>query len=71
MPDADEVVIGNPLVSRDGDNIIVEYDLLMGEDVSSCNMDGLISSGHGVPMENEYGGKDVLLIPICMSERIN
>ena len=47
-PSADEVVIGNPLVSRDADNIIVDYDLLMGELVSSCSIELQVSTDAGV-----------------------
>ena len=46
-PSADEVVIGNPLVSRDAENIIVEYDLLLGALVSSCNVELQVSTDAG------------------------
>ena len=46
-PSADEVVIGNPLVSRDAENIIVEYDLLLGEQVHSCNVELQVSTDAG------------------------
>ena len=35
-PDPDEVVIGNMLISKDSENIIVQYDLLLGQRVESC-----------------------------------
>ena len=38
MPQADEVVIGNPQVSMDSKNIYVDYDLLMGENIYSCDV---------------------------------
>ena len=47
VPAADEVVIGNPLVSRDVENIIVEYDLLLGEQVQSCNVELQVSTDAG------------------------
>ncbi len=46
-PAADEVVIYNPLVSRDAENIIVEYDLLLGALVSSCNVEVQVSTDAG------------------------
>ena len=48
VPASDEVVIGNPLVSRDADNIIVEYDLILGELVSSCDIELHVSTDAGV-----------------------
>ena len=35
-PDPDEVVIGNMLISKDSENIIVQYNLLLGQKVESC-----------------------------------
>ena len=37
-PDPDEVVIGNMLISKDSENIIVQYDLLLGQKVESCDI---------------------------------
>ena len=37
-PDPDEVVIGNMLISKDLENIIVQYDLLLGQEVKSCDI---------------------------------
>ena len=37
-PDPDEVVIGNMLISKDSENIIVQYDLLLGQKVKSCDI---------------------------------
>ena len=47
VPAADEVVIGNPLVSRDAGNIIVEYDLLLGELISLCDVELQVSTDAG------------------------
>ena len=37
-PDPDEVVIGNMLISKDSENIIVQYHLLLGQKVESCDI---------------------------------
>ena len=37
-PDPDEVVIGNMLISKDSENIIVQYNLLLGQKVESCDI---------------------------------
>ena len=47
VPEPNEVVIGNPLVSKDADNIIVDYDILLGEMVLSCNVNLEVSTNAG------------------------
>ena len=46
-PQAGEVVVGNLIVSRDTDNVVVDYDILFGENVKACTVGLYVSSDIG------------------------
>lgn len=46
-PGVNEVAIGNPTVSLFGDDIAVEYDLLLGDNIQSCNIQIQVSVDGG------------------------
>ena len=58
-PDPDEVVIGNMLISKDSENIIVQYNLLLGQKVESCYivLKASVDGGHTfVPLTSGLKG---------------
>ena len=56
MPEEDEVKIGNVQVSKDSDNIYVDYDMLFGSRILSCQVDLEISLNAGKSFEKLIDG---------------
>lgn len=46
-PKSGEVVVGNLIVSRDTDNVVVDYDILFGENVKACAVGLYVSTDIG------------------------
>lgn len=80
-PGVNEVAIGNPTVSLFGDDIAVEYDLLLGDNIQSCNIQLQVSVDGGnffnaisEGLKGDLGfvsssGKKMIVIPMSLYGR--